>query len=138
MVEYEEIIGYHLEQATRYRSELGPLDERGREVGATASRHLASAGRRVLSQGDVAAAANLLGRAAELLPPDDPYRPAILADRGAALSQTDMSRAEEVLAEAIDAARVTGDRLSESRARIRDLKAQFARIQDQVTNLDFE
>ena len=28
-VEYEEILGYHLEQAHRYLSELGPLDERG-------------------------------------------------------------------------------------------------------------
>ncbi len=32
--EYEEILGYHLEQAHRYLSELGPLDDRGREIGA--------------------------------------------------------------------------------------------------------
>ena len=30
--EFEEILGYHLEQAVRYRSELGPLDEHGREL----------------------------------------------------------------------------------------------------------
>ena len=27
--EYEEILGYHLEQAYRYRAELGPVDEQG-------------------------------------------------------------------------------------------------------------
>ena len=32
-VEFEEILGYHLEQAWTYLSELGPLDERGREIG---------------------------------------------------------------------------------------------------------
>ncbi len=31
--EYEEILGYHLEQAHRYLSELGPLDDHGHEVG---------------------------------------------------------------------------------------------------------
>jgi hypothetical protein len=28
-VEFEEILGYHLEQAWTYLSELGPLDDRG-------------------------------------------------------------------------------------------------------------
>ena len=31
--EYEEILGYHLEQAHGYLSELGPLDDRGRAIG---------------------------------------------------------------------------------------------------------
>ncbi len=31
--EYEEILGYHLEQAHRYLSELGPLDDHGRALG---------------------------------------------------------------------------------------------------------
>jgi len=31
--EQEEILGYHLEQASRYRQELGPVDEAGRELG---------------------------------------------------------------------------------------------------------
>ena len=59
-VEYEEILGYHLEQAHRYLSELGPLDEHGRAIGADASRRLASAGHRAFARGDVPAAANLL------------------------------------------------------------------------------
>ena len=30
--EFEEILGYHLEQAVRYRRELGPLDDHGRDL----------------------------------------------------------------------------------------------------------
>ena len=40
--EYEEILGYHLEQAHRYLSELGPLDDHGRALGTDGSRRLAS------------------------------------------------------------------------------------------------
>ena len=43
-LEFEAILGYHLEQAHRYLGELGPLDEKGREIGADAPRRLASAG----------------------------------------------------------------------------------------------
>ncbi len=39
--EFEEILGYHLEQAWRYLSELGPLDDRGRAIGEDGSRRLA-------------------------------------------------------------------------------------------------
>ena len=74
-VEYEEILGYHLEQAYTCLSELGPLDEHGRELGARAAARLFSAGRRSFARGDMPAAANLLRRAAALLPADEP-RPA--------------------------------------------------------------
>ena len=43
-VEFEEILGYHLEQAWKYLSELGPLDEHGRAIGEDGARRLASAG----------------------------------------------------------------------------------------------
>ena len=35
--EFEEILGFHLEQAFRYRTELGPLDDEGRDLGARAA-----------------------------------------------------------------------------------------------------
>ena len=63
--EHEEVIAYHLEQAHEYRRQLGPLDERGRAIGARAAALLASAGRRALQREDLAAAANLLARALE-------------------------------------------------------------------------
>ena len=70
-VEFEEILGYHLEQAHQYLSELGPLDDRGKEIGLSAALRLASAGKRAFSRGDMPAAANLLGRAHRLFPDED-------------------------------------------------------------------
>ena len=42
--EFEEILGYHLEQAWTYLSELGPLDDRGRAIGEDGARRLAVGG----------------------------------------------------------------------------------------------
>ena len=61
--EHEEVIAYHLEQAHEYRRQLGPLDGRGRELGARAATSLYSAGARALAREDLSAAANLLRRA---------------------------------------------------------------------------
>ena len=103
--EYEEILGYHLEQAHRYLSELGPLDEHGRELGADGSRRLASAGRRAFERGDMTAAVNLLGRAAALLEQDDPLRLMLLLDRSEALKDVgDFELASALLAEVHEAA----------------------------------
>ena len=82
--EFEEILGYHLEQAHRYRSELGPLDEHGIDLGVRASERLASAGDRALSRGDLPAATNLIQRAVALLPVGDARRPGLLFQLGEA------------------------------------------------------
>jgi len=87
-VEFEEILGYHLEQAWTYLSELGPLDERGIAIGADGARRLASAGRRAFVRGDIPGAAALLGRAAALLQDDAPERIRLLPDHGEALLMT--------------------------------------------------
>jgi tetratricopeptide (TPR) repeat protein len=65
-VELQELLGYHLEQAWRYRFELGLADDLG--LAAAARRHLAASGRRALSRQDFGAAMNLLERAAALVP----------------------------------------------------------------------
>ena len=107
-VEFEEILGYHLEQAWTYLSELGPLDERGREIGEEGARRLASAGRRAFARGDVPAAAGLLGRAAALLPSDHRARLAVLPEYGEALLMTGrFEEASVVLEEAIGHANVS-------------------------------
>ncbi len=107
--EYEEILGYHLEQAYRYRSELGPLDDHGRELGADGSKRLAAAGRRAFARGDARAAANLLGRAAALLPEADAGRLAILGDEAEALLQTGRFEDAEVrVTEAIERGEASG------------------------------
>jgi class 3 adenylate cyclase/tetratricopeptide (TPR) repeat protein len=61
--ELDEIAGYHLEQAFRYRAELGPTDESARTLALAAAAHLETAGRRALDRGDNSAAVNLLERA---------------------------------------------------------------------------
>ena len=105
LAEYEEILGYHLEQSFRYRSELGPVDDNGRRLGAEASRHLSSAGRRALVRGDMSAAANLLQRAAALLDEKDPARALLLLDAGeAAVDIGELERADSLLTEAVDRA----------------------------------
>ncbi len=86
--EYEEILGYHLEQAHRYLSELGPLDDHGRELGARAAARLASAARRAFARGDMPAAANLFRRAVALMPADAPERLALLPALADALIYT--------------------------------------------------
>ena len=76
--EYEEILGYHLEQAHGYLADLGPLDDHGRDLGRRAAARLASAGKRAFDRGDMPAAANLLRRASALLPAEDDDRLVLL------------------------------------------------------------
>ena len=52
MTEYEEILGYHLEQAYRYRTELGPRDDEIQVLGERAAGHLVVAGWRAIARGD--------------------------------------------------------------------------------------
>ena len=66
LVELDEILGYHLEQACHYRTELGlPEDE---ALAATARQRLATGGRRATARMDYGAAARLLERAVALVP----------------------------------------------------------------------
>ena len=110
LAEYEEFLGYHLEQSFRYRSELGPIDDHGRRLGAEASGYLSSAGRRALARGDMPAAANLLQRAAGLLGEENPARALLLLDAGeAAVEIGELERAESVLTEAVDRALSAGE-----------------------------
>jgi tetratricopeptide (TPR) repeat protein len=66
--ELEEILAYHLEQAFRYRTELGRRDEHTDALAHAAGRRLATAGSRALGRGDIHAATGLLERAVALLP----------------------------------------------------------------------
>jgi class 3 adenylate cyclase len=66
LVERDELLGHHLEQAARYRQELGTTDP---QLGQRAAERLASAGRRALWRGDEHAAVSLLERALELSRP---------------------------------------------------------------------
>ena len=66
IVELDEIVGYHLEQAARYNRELGKPD---RHVAERAAERLAAAGRRALWRGRRAAASSPSGEGLELTRP---------------------------------------------------------------------
>jgi class 3 adenylate cyclase/tetratricopeptide (TPR) repeat protein len=66
LVELDEILGYHLEQACRYRVELGAEDDPA--LAAAATGRLKAAGQRALLRTDYRAAASLFERAAALMP----------------------------------------------------------------------
>ena len=66
VAEYEEILAYHLEQAYRYRMELGPPDERARTLARGATVRLLSSAERADERGDFATARLLLGRCVEI------------------------------------------------------------------------
>jgi predicted ATPase len=81
--EREEIAGWHLERAVRYRRELG--HDPDTELGRRAAAHLHRAGRRATARGDALAARNPLERALVLAADDDARRAAITVDLAEAL-----------------------------------------------------
>jgi class 3 adenylate cyclase/tetratricopeptide (TPR) repeat protein len=117
--EYEEILGYHLEQAYRYLAELGPLDEHAHGLASLAGERLAGAARRARARHDLNAARGLLERAVALYSPSDEQRLALLPDLGDLLSeQGDFEPAETILTEAIERADIVGDRRTAAYARV--------------------
>ena len=118
MGEFDEILGHHLEQAYRYRSELGHEDEGARRLGRRAGGLLSAAGRRAFMRGDAPAAAALLGRAAELLPQDSDERLELLPSLSSALMQSgaEFAAVDAVIEDAVTHARARGNRAVEARA----------------------
>jgi class 3 adenylate cyclase/tetratricopeptide (TPR) repeat protein len=117
--EYEEILGYHLEQAYRYRRELGPLDSRARELGRRAGELLGRAGERAVSRLDVTAAINLLDRALAVLPDGHPGQNALQLALCDALAEAgELQRGTRILIQVAAAAAATNDLTIAWRARI--------------------
>ena len=109
-LEFEEILGYHLEQAHRCLRELGPLDAQGLATGGDAARRLSAAGRRAAARGDRRAAVNLFRRSVAVLEPDDPKRWALLPDLAEAMIGVgDFAGARAALDEAAAAAERTAN-----------------------------
>ena len=110
LVELDEILGYHFEQAYGDLVQLGAATERGQELASRAAEHLADSGRRAFARGDVRAASSLLERAVALPPADDPQRLRLLPFLGRALVEAgDWERADAVLSEAVEAGRAAGE-----------------------------
>jgi class 3 adenylate cyclase/tetratricopeptide (TPR) repeat protein len=125
--EFEEIIGYHLEQSFRYQAELGPVDAHARSLGERAAGHLGAAGLKAANRGDMPGAANLLPRAAALLDEGHPDRPRLLLGAGEALTDAgELAAAGAALETARNgAARLGNDAIGRS-AELAQLQLRFS------------
>src|SRR5262249_24650265 len=105
LVELEEILGYHLEQAALYLAELG---QDNREIALAAGDRLQLAGTRAVWRGDFRAATGLLQRGLTL---PRPYRLDVRAEAAlaAALEIPDLTGAIRVADDAIERADAAGD-----------------------------
>jgi class 3 adenylate cyclase/tetratricopeptide (TPR) repeat protein len=108
--EYDEIIGYHLEQASRSLTELGPTSDAAQALGRQASARLDSAAARAFASEDMPGTVSLLSRAIALLPDKDPGRLALLPRLAFALIETgDFRRLARVVEETSLLAGAIGD-----------------------------
>jgi DNA-binding SARP family transcriptional activator/tetratricopeptide (TPR) repeat protein len=105
---YEEFVGYHLEQAFLYHSQLGHPDADLRVLAGRGSERLATAGRRGLARGETSAASGLLRRSVALAQASGRDRPDVLLDLGSALNESgEFDEAEQVLQLALERSRAT-------------------------------
>lgn len=135
--EYEEIIGYHLESAFRYKSELGTADAERDEIGREAAIRLLAAGRRAYNRFDIPAAVNLFGRSLELMPKRDPQRFGLLLNTFTTrLESGQLEAAKEVLEELRDLA--GGDESQRAAVRLCEFDLNFYGGTEPVANLRSE
>jgi class 3 adenylate cyclase/tetratricopeptide (TPR) repeat protein len=113
LVELDEILGFHLEQAARNRAELGAPDE---ALAARAQELLAAAGRRALGRTD-GAATGLLERAIALLPPGG-YDATLEIDLAHALFTGGPGEVAARMVSLEERAAAAGDRCAVLRARV--------------------
>jgi class 3 adenylate cyclase/tetratricopeptide (TPR) repeat protein len=131
MPEFEEIIGYHLEQAYEYQAQLGPTGDRAHSLARRAAELLGSAGLRASDRGDFGAATKLLGRSVALLPPGDAFRLQLLPELGLVIDDAGrLEEAQALLADTIREAGEAGDRRAEMRARIELATIRSAHTQE--------
>jgi len=126
MREFEEIVGYHLEQAFLYRTALGSPDWRAVALASRASDWLEAAGRRALARSDLPAGIGLLERVTRLLSADQPRRTLLLAELGAAMIEAGrLTDAERVLDDAQQRAAAMDDARASSHVLVQQ---QFLRL----------
>jgi len=112
LVELDEIVGYHLEQAARYHEELGRSDV---ELAEEAADKLAAAGRTALWRGDDRAARSLLERALALRKRADVH---LVLDFAESRFTIDLHGGLVAMEEAADGAEKAGDAAGAALARV--------------------
>jgi class 3 adenylate cyclase/tetratricopeptide (TPR) repeat protein len=136
LIELDEILGYHLEQAHRYRVELGLGGEETDELALRASKHLGLAGERADARDDDPAAVSLLTRGLALLPIEErPIDLVVMLSRSR-FRAGELSVAVAELEEVIARAQELGDRARELRGRL--AAAYIAKFADPRTFTDVD
>ena len=108
-LDVDDFVGYHLEQAVRFRRELGDADAATGELAADAARRLGAHGRR-LAAADPVSAASLHDRAADLVRTGSPEQLDHLRHAAEAITFAgDFPEAQRRYAAALRAARAAGD-----------------------------
>ena len=132
LVELDEIVGYHLEQASRYQTELG---QDSQPVSLAAGERLGAAGNRAFWRGDWPTTVGLLDRALNLTRPYrlDLHLEAELAD---ALYWIDLPRAIAVAAAAAEHATAAGNDVDVAFARTVAATARFQNGQCSADELE--
>ena len=124
----DESVARHLERALHLREELGVRDEHSAALSERAGELFADAGTRAFAAVDYITSADLLGRAAALLPDRSPRRFDLIPNLGAALA--DSGRTEEtetLLSEAVEQARAAGSERDALRAAVQLLSSRVYR-----------
>jgi class 3 adenylate cyclase/tetratricopeptide (TPR) repeat protein len=133
--EYEEILGYHLEQAWRYRHELGQGPDATRELASRAAALLTDAGRRALARADGAAAAKLLRRARDLVPDRSREFVDVSLDlMDAAMDAGEFALGQDAADRAVVAAEELRDELLLAKARIAQLESRTPTDPERITS----
>jgi DNA-binding SARP family transcriptional activator/tetratricopeptide (TPR) repeat protein len=121
----------HLEQAWRLRHELGDAGEELEALREEAASALAAAGAHALEHFDMPASRSLLERAAELMPREDPRRPALLVELAEAMRNA--GRFQQALAVLDEIAELNTDPLVEAQAHLARLRIRYVLDSSAVT-----
>jgi class 3 adenylate cyclase/tetratricopeptide (TPR) repeat protein len=124
LVELDEIVGHHLEQASRYLGELGLDAGRRHDLAERASERLAAAAQAATARDDPHAAASLLVRATDLFEVHDARRGRLLVDLAdARFESDDLYGSRDAAQRALDIARELGNEHVAALARLQLLLA---------------
>jgi DNA-binding SARP family transcriptional activator len=110
--QWDELPGYHLEQAVLYRQELGEEGASLQSLAAEAGSRLSNAGFRAYERNDMSACASILSRAVRLLPAASVEHDVALLHLSAALAWTGRYEASS---RALDQARSQAERRGDER-----------------------
>ena len=116
ITEYEEIIGYHYEQAYKTRESLGKVRSTEVPLASRAAKYLFSAGCRAFERADMSAAVSLFTRCSSLIQADGLERLEILSMLAHCLTDVgQLTTADRALREAQALAETLGDRRNKGR-----------------------